>query len=140
LKEYHLYDDLVRLNNDDYYQITFDTPDTFDFFSKILSFQDLKTHSQTAKIFFFNLRHTSDKNVYMMLKWLIVVHRLIHSVSYLKILEEISESLSRMNVPILNQKIDCYIYQQLVKPYAQYLKKLCMLAIRSEPQYILCNK
>ena len=35
LKEYRLYTDLVRLNNDDYFQVDFRTPDIDDVFSSI---------------------------------------------------------------------------------------------------------
>ena len=39
LKEYRIYTDLVRLNNDDYFQLNFRTPDIEDVFVSIRSKQ-----------------------------------------------------------------------------------------------------
>lgn len=77
LKEYHLYEDLARLNHDDYFQGSFDTPETADFFASLSSKGELELQSRSVRIFFFNLRHTSDKNVYLVLKWLLSCHRLL---------------------------------------------------------------
>lgn len=51
-------------------------------------------HHRNIGIFCYNLRHTNDKNVYIVTKWLITTHRIIKNVQYSRIMREIEEALA----------------------------------------------
>jgi hypothetical protein len=55
LKEYVLYQDLVRLNNDEYYQASFTTPDIQDVFASIKCQEDYQD-DRSCLFFLFNLK------------------------------------------------------------------------------------
>lgn len=76
LEEYHLYEDLVRINNDEYFQLNFRATDVEDVFAAIQTQEDY-VKDRSCLFFLFNLKATSQKDVYLVLKWLVVTHRLL---------------------------------------------------------------
>lgn len=78
-------------------------------------------------IYFYNLSHTVDKDVYIVMKWLIVAHEIIKSVKYYRILREMEQALAKMGNAKIKSKYEQYLFDRLVKPYRHYLQKLCTL-------------
>ncbi len=76
LEEYHLYEDLVRINNDEYFQLNFRATDVEEVFAAIQTQEDY-VKDRSCLFFLFNLKATSQKDVYLVLKWLVVTHRLL---------------------------------------------------------------
>ena len=129
LKEYHLYEDLSRLNNIDYFQQEFTVPEVEQVFLS------LKTHSEfisdrSCQLFLINMRATEDKNPFIVMKWLVCVHRLIALPISATLLEALHLFLSQMGPLKLESVFEEYLHQALVKSYIQYLQKLCLLEIR----------
>lgn len=71
-------------------------PDIRQFLSSIAKGESLKGVDKTLKILLLNLRIGNGKSVYVMLKWLLCMHRVIDSVGNERMLERIYEALSRM--------------------------------------------
>ena len=77
-----------------------------------------------------NFVSTLDKDVYLVLKWLITVHRLIKMTSNPYLVEVICQNIGLVKEIPFAEKYEEYLHDKLVKPYLQYLKKLTMLKIR----------
>lgn len=78
-------------------------------------------------IYFFNLSHTIDKDVFIVMKWLIVAHEIIKSVKYYRVLREMEQALAKMGLVKIQSKYEQYLFERVVKPYRHYLQKLCTL-------------
>ena len=59
-------------------------------------------------IYFYNLSHTVDKDVYIVLKWLIVAHQIIKSVKYYRVLREMEQALAKMGAAKIKSKNSTY--------------------------------
>jgi hypothetical protein len=106
LKEYQLYNDLSRLNNEFYFSESFDVHEINDFLASLKEKSDLQLNEKTLRIFLINLRKAKDKSVYVALKWLFCLHRLLPNVSNGHLLEKIYDSLSKIEIPAAPDRID----------------------------------
>ena len=77
LKEYNIITDIARLNNKLYFQKEFDTPQIYEHFATLNKKKESKGVLNTCIFFMENFVSMTGKDVYLVLKWLITVHRLI---------------------------------------------------------------
>ena len=92
--------------------------------------ESLKVAEKTLKILLLNLRIGNGKSVYVMLKWLLCMHRAIDSVANERLLERIYEALSRMESPKVEGKEEVFILEGMARPYIQFLAKKCLLRLQ----------
>lgn len=105
-------------------------PDIRQFLSSLAKGESLKGVDKTLKILLLNLRIGNGKSVYVMLKWLLCMHRVIDSVGNERMLERIYEALSRMESPKVEGKEEVFILEGMARPYVQFLAKKCMLRLQ----------
>lgn len=77
-----------------------------------------------------NLRIGEGKSVYVLLKWLLCVHRAIDNIGNERLLERIYEALSRMESPKVEGKEEVFILEGMARPYKQFLAKKCLLRLQ----------
>jgi hypothetical protein len=127
LKDYHLCEDLTRLNHDDYFHSHFQAPELYEAICGPASFEEFREQSRNRCIYFLNLAHTDDKNVFIVLKWLLVAHQIAKGARHARVVREMEEALGKINQPKPGSKYERYLFDRLVKPYRHYLQKLCLL-------------
>jgi hypothetical protein len=74
-----------------------------------------------------NLSHTEDKNVYILLKWLLVAHGIAKAARYGRVIRDMEEALGRISQFKAGGRYEHYLFERLFKPYKHYLQKLCLL-------------
>ena len=127
LKEYHLYEDLSRINHLEYFQETFDTPDLTALLTAITNQDEYRFHFNSVRVYFCNMMHVGDKPVYIVLKWLIVAHRLLPLLRYDRLLIAMQNSLGRGGEPAMETLQERYFWEGVGRPYQKYLQKLTCL-------------
>lgn len=100
------------------------------FLSSVAKGESLKAVDKTLKILLLNLRIGKEKSVYVMLKWLLCLHREIDSVVNERMLERVYEALSRMEWSKVEGKEEVFILEGMARPYVQFLAKKCMLRLQ----------
>lgn len=58
---------------------------------------EFQEQSRNLCIYVLNLSHTEDKSVYIMLKWLLVAHRIAKKAKYNGVVREMEDALGRMD-------------------------------------------
>ena len=124
----------MRLNHPDYFHLTFDTPESTQHFISVSPSYRPRRGKNSVAFYLKNLEQTGDKSVFLLLKWLISTHKIIRGVSQPELLEEIHLALSRMKKPLTPTPIEKYVHTELMRPYTQYLRKLCLLNSRLAAQ------
>lgn len=131
LQEYRLYEELLRINNDEYYQIDFKTEQLIEVFTAIKDHVDY-SRDRSCQFYLINLKTTNQKDVYLVFKWLLVTHKVLQQPLYFKVLENILKAIEKMGNPVLNTTFDKYFHESLLKVYSMYLQKLCLYKLKVE--------
>jgi hypothetical protein len=75
LKEYHLFGDMCRLNNEEYFAEGFDVQDIHEFLGALTDPQLMQLNNKTLRIYLLNLIRGKEKSVFVELKWLLCLHQ-----------------------------------------------------------------
>lgn len=65
----------------------------------------------------------------MVLKWLITTHKIIQAADSTYLVEALSDGINQIGKIECEEHIEDYIETTLIKPYKQYLQKLCYMTI-----------
>ena len=98
LKNFYLYDELTRINHPHYFHPHFHTPELHQIITNINNYHQYSYYFQVLAIYFYNLQQVHNKNAFVIVKWLIVTHQVIHLVKYGSIYTDIYESLSEIKI------------------------------------------
>lgn len=106
-------------------------------FAETKTYGEAITNRELLNKVFDNLiaSNCSDRTIYVRLKWLAYLHRLIHqsgegdlmATLTLKALQVYTDKLHLMGLE--HDPFSKYLSKALVKPYLQYLSKRCMLLL-----------
>ena len=137
LKECFLIADMDRLDHPQYFQFDFQCSELDDFFKQVKDNRKIfhKINRNLLNLFFDRLigKKSKCKNLYIRLKWLIYLHQIIFSLGENSpLFHYIEKALSYFGEWVENEgkrygPYEKYLLKLLVKPYVQYLSKLCML-------------
>lgn len=65
LKDYHLFGDMCRLNNETYFSEEFDVPDINEFLAALTDASQIKLNNKTLKIYLVNLVRGKEKSMFV---------------------------------------------------------------------------
>ena len=98
----------MRLNHPDYFQATFDTPDTLTHFAAVDAVgggQHRTPEGNSVRFFLKNLQFSQEKDVFLMLKWLITTHKIVRNATRASLIGDIYDCLGRMCRPQIGSSI-----------------------------------
>jgi hypothetical protein len=131
LKEYHLFSDMCRLNNEEYFAEGFQVPDINEFLGALTDPSLMQLNAKTLRIYLMNVVRAKEKSVLVALKWLLCLHGSLESISYPALLEKIYDALSRMEVPVgRKEKVEEFMGEGMLKPYIHFLAKICLIRLQ----------
>ena len=137
LKECFLIADMDRLDHPSYFQFDFQCPELDDFFGQFKQQKKIfkNNNRKLLNLFFDRLicKKRSKTNLYIRVKWLTYFHHIISSfLDNSPLLTFIQKALCYFGEEVENQwerygPYEQYLGKLILRPYIQYISKLCML-------------